>query len=115
MAAGGIRDATTFAAIQLYSWPPVPHSAIHVYRVRLKAFHVGPAAVVEELQKRVTTGGELRQLVGEYWEPTGVWHLSELLAPWFSVIEEVPAALEREIYMPMWVSYCKDQERAQVL
>lgn len=114
-AAASIRDATAIAAIRSYSRSaPVPHAAIHVYRVQLMPFHLGPLAIVEELRRRAATanGGGSEALVREYWHPTGTWHVLEILAPALTLLEEVPAASEREVYLLRWARYNEDLERA---
>lgn len=117
-AAEGIRDATAIAAIRVYSRSlPVPHEALHVYRVELAPFHVGPLAIIEELERRFVTqqSGAADALIREYWAPTGVWHLREVLAPSLTILEEVPATSERDLYIRRWVEYNKDRERVQLL
>lgn len=116
-AASSIRDATAIAAIRSYSRAiPVPHEAIHVYRVELQPFHLGPVAVIDELRARLATGaGNLELLARQYWEPTGTWHIQEFVAPSMTVLEEVPAATERDVYLRRWVQYNLDRERAAAL
>jgi hypothetical protein len=115
-AALSIKEATAIASI-LAHMPsaPIPHSAIRVYRVQLEPFHTAPIAVMEELEKRLAAGIPAEGLVREYWDPTGRWRLKEILAPAFTVLEEVPAASERDTYVPRWVHYNEDRERAQLL
>lgn len=94
----------------------VAAAAIRVYKVQLEPFHAGPLAVVEELCRRLQAGAPLEPLTREYWEPTaGIWHLTEVLAPALTVVEEVPPASEREVYVPRWVLYQRDCDRAQLL
>ena len=117
-AALSIQDATAIAAIRSYSrTAPVPHEAIRVYHVELEPFHVGPVAIVAELRGRLETGGamSLGPLVRQYWEPTGIWRVQEVLAPSMTVLEEVPAATERDVYIRRWVQYNQDRERAAAL
>lgn len=117
-AASSIKDATAIAAIRSYSRSaPVPHTAIRVYRAQLVPFHIGPVAIIGELQNRLTAGrtAQIEPVIREYWKPTGIWHLQEVLAPSLTVLEEVPAAPERDIYKLRWVQYNLDRERAQFL
>jgi hypothetical protein len=117
-AALSIKDATAIAAIRSYSRSaPVSHAAIRVYRVRLVPLHIGPVAVIGELQNRLAAGraAQVELVIREYWEPTGIWYLQEVLAPSLTVLEEVPAATERDVYKLRWVQYNQDCERAQVL
>jgi hypothetical protein len=118
-AASSIQDATAIAAIYSYSrTAPVPHDAIHVYRVQLVPFHVGPVALIDELQGRLAAGtGAVvcEPLIREYWEPTGTWYVQEILARSLTILEEVPATSERDVYVPRWVHYCRDGERARSL
>jgi hypothetical protein len=114
--AASVRDATVFAAIRLpreaaADTPP----PISVYRVQAKPFHTGPRAVIEELSRRIREGRPFEALAREYWTPTGIWHLREVLVPSLVVIEEVPPASEREIYVLRWVLLRKDDDRAQSL
>lgn len=52
-AAPSVRDATAIAAIRSYSQSaPVPHEALRVYRVDLQPFHLGPVAIIDEMQAR---------------------------------------------------------------
>ena len=106
------------AAIRSYSRStPVPHEAIRVYRAQLVPFHIGPVAIIRELQNRLAAGraAQVGPIIREYWEPTGIWYLQEVLAPSLTVLEEVPATTERDIYKLRWVQYNQDCERAQVL
>lgn len=117
-AALSIQDATAIAAIWSYSRTvPVPHEAIRVYRVEIESFHIGPVAIIAELRGRLEMGGamSLDLLVRQYWEPTGTWRVQEVLAPSMTVLEEVPAATERDIYIRRWVQYNQDRERAAAL
>jgi len=117
-AAASIKDATAIAAVRSYSRSaPVPHEAIHVYRVQLVPLHVGPVAIIVELQNRLAAGraAQVGPVIREYWEPTGLWYLQEVLAPSLTVLEEVPAATERDVYKLRWVHYNQDCERAQFL
>jgi len=117
-AASSIQDATAIAAIRSYSRSaPVPHAAIRVYRAELVPFHIGPLAIIGELQNRLAAGrtAQIGAVIREYWQPTGLWHLREVLAPSLTVLEEVPAATERDIYKLRWVQYNQDCERAQFL
>lgn len=112
----GVRNATAIASIRLErGWTAEAPPRFYVYRVLGEPFHVGPLAVVEELCRRVQTGGPLESLVREYWKPTGIWYIQEVLVSSLVVIEEVPPASEREIYIPRWVLYREDLERAQML
>lgn len=117
-AASGIKDATALAAIRSYSRSaPVPHAAIRVYRVQLVPLHIGPVALIGELQNRLAAGraAQVGAVVREYWEPTRIWYLQEVLASHLTVLEETPAADERDIYKLRWVQYNQDCERAQSL
>ena len=116
-AASSIRDATAIAAIRSYSRSaPVPHEALHVYRVELQPFHVGPVAIIEEMQTRLEVGeARLGQLVCQYWEPTATWHIQELIAPSLRVLEKVSAVTERDVYIRRWVQYNQDRQRAEAL
>jgi hypothetical protein len=117
-AAASIKDATAIAAIRSYSRSaPVPHEAIHVYRVQLVPFHIGPVAILGELRNRLAAGmtAQTGPVIREYWEPTGTWYLQEVLAPSLTVLKEVPAATERDVYKLRWVHYNQDCERAQFL
>jgi len=109
-AAGSIIEATAFAAAQFR----VPnHSTLHVYRIDMAPLHSAPMAVVHELEKRVADGGVIDQLVREYWNPTGKWHFTEILGTEFTIIEEVPAASEADIYTLRYIRYGQDQDRAK--
>ena len=116
-AAPSVRDATAIAAIRAYSrTAPVPHEALRVYRVELQPFHTGPVAIIDELLARLETGAaSLEPLVRQYWQPTVTWHIQELIAPSMTVLEEVPAATERDVYIRRWVHYNQDRERAAAL
>lgn len=117
-AASSIKDATAIAAVRSYSRSAtVPHAAIRVYRVQLVPLHIGPIAIIGELQNRLAAGRgtEFEPVVREYWEPTGIWYLQEVLAPSLTVLEEVPATSERDVYKLRWVHYNQDCERAQFL
>jgi hypothetical protein len=116
-AASSIQDATAIAAIRSYSRTvPVPHEAIHVYRADLRPFHLGPVAIIEELRVRLETGaGNLERLARQYWERSGMWHIQEFIAPSLTILKEVPAATERDIYIRRWVQYNLDRERAAAL
>ena len=117
-ASSSIKDATAVAAIRSYSRSaPVHHEGIHVYRVQLVPFHIGPVAIIGELQNRLAAGraAQVEPIIREYWEPTGMWYLQEVLAPSLTVLEEVPAATERDVYKLRWVLYNQDCERAQFL
>ena len=117
-AALSIKEATAIAAIRSYSHSaPVPHAAIRVYRAKLAPIHIGPVAIMDELQNRLATGRGTRvePVIREYWEPTGIWHLKEVLSPSLTVIEEVPATTEGDVYKLRWVQYNQDCERAQFL
>lgn len=113
-AASSVRDATAIAAIRSYSQAaPVPHEALRVYRVDLQPFHIGPVAIVDEIQARLKTGAaRLEQLIRQYWKPTATWHIQEFIAPSLRVLEEVSAATERDVYVRRWVQYNQDRERA---
>ena len=104
--ASSIRDATAIAAIRSYSLTaPLPHETIRVYRVDLQPFHVGPVAIIDEVQARLEAGAvNVEQLACEYWKPTATWHLQECIAPSLRVLEEVPAATERDVYIRRWFS-----------
>jgi hypothetical protein len=118
-AALSIQDATAIAAIYSYSRTTrVPHDAIHVYRVELVPFHIGPVALIGELQSRLAAGrgrDACEPLVREYWEPTGTWYVQEILAPSLTILEEVPVTSERDVYALRWVHFHLDGERARAL
>ena len=117
-AAASIKDATAIAAIRSYSHSaPVPHAAIHVYRAQLVPFHIGPVALIAELQNRLAMGrgAQVESVIREYWEPTRLWYVQEVLTPSLTVLEEVPAATERDVYKLRWVQYSQDCEHAQFL
>lgn len=117
-AAGSIRDATAIAAIRAYSpSTAIPYEAIRVYRVEITPFHAGPLAVIEEIRRRLAVGRSesIEALTREYWEPTGTWHIQEMIAPSLTVLEEVPATSERDVYVRRWVEYNLDRERAETL
>jgi hypothetical protein len=118
-AASSKPDAAAIAAIYSYSrTEPVPHDAIHVYRVQLAPFHIGPVALIDELQNRLAAvggAGLCEALIREYWEPTGIWHVREVLAPSLTILEEVPATSERDVYLRRWVHFNLDGERARAL
>jgi hypothetical protein len=112
-AAMSIKDATAIAAIRSYvRSTPKPHSLIRVYRVELVPFHAAPLAILAELQSRLATGTPFHPLVREYWEPTGVWHLMEALAPTLTVMEVVTPATEADIHTRRWLHYNRDCKRA---
>jgi hypothetical protein len=68
--------------------------------------------VIEELRQRARDSR--KGLIAEYWRPSGIWHLWEILVPAVVVIEEVAPAAERETYVPRWVLYREDAERARM-
>ena len=104
------------AAIRAYKVPrEVPHSAIRVYQVQIPPIHVAPLAILEEIQNRLMRGDSVQPLIREYWAPTGHWHLREILAPYLVVEQEIAPVSEAEAYVPRWVQYKEDRERAQVL
>jgi hypothetical protein len=76
---------------------------------------VGPVAVIDELQNRAAEKTRLEPPVGEYWEPTGIWHLLEILAHCKGLLEEVRVAAERDVDIRRWVQYNQDRERARSL
>lgn len=113
-AAGTIKEATAIAAIRAHKFSELQsHSTIRVYRVWLAAFHLGPFAILDELQQRMTAGRHARDLIQEYWSPEAGWYLKELVAPCLTVAEEVTPASEAETYIPRWVQFSADLERAQ--
>jgi hypothetical protein len=117
-AAGSIRDATAIAAIRAYTPPTaIPYEAIRVYRVELTPFHAGPLVTIEEIRRRLAVGRSesIEALIREYWEPTGTWHIREVIAPSLTILEEVPATSERDVYVRRWVQYNLDRERAGAL
>jgi hypothetical protein len=116
-AAASIRDATAIAAIRAYSrTAPVPHEALRVYHVDLQPFHLGPVAIIDELRARLETGvGGCEPLVRHYWMPDTTWHIQEFIAPSMTVLKEVPAGTERDVYIRRWVHYNQDRERAAAL
>jgi hypothetical protein len=114
--AASVRDATVIGAIRFERGRESPSlSWLHVYRVQAVPFHAGPLAVLRELGRRVRTGGSLESLVRQYWQPTGVWYIREVLVRSLVVIEEVPPASDRDAYVPRWVLYREDNERARAL
>ena len=112
--AASIVEATAIAAIQHYP-ARVPPEAIFVYRVRLIPFHSGPVALRDALRALPEPGSVDAQarLIDEYWHPSGQWWVREVLTPSMRVLEQVPAASEREIYLTRWVRYNQDRERAR--
>jgi hypothetical protein len=118
-AASTIRDATAIIALRVYSpLAPVPHDALHVYRVQLTPIHIGPAAVIDVLGERLeaaASSAAIEALIGEYWRPTGIWHLQEILAERLAILEEVPATPYRDVYLRRWVHYNLDRQRAASL
>lgn len=114
--AASIKEATVIADIRSGrrhdredTW------CVRVYRVQAAPFQGCPLAVLEELRRRSRAGGLLDALIREYWQPTGLWHIRELLAAAVRVIAEVPPASDRETYIPRWVLYRQDRERADAL
>ena len=115
-AAATVTDATAMAAIRAYKVSPrLPHTSIRVYQVQLAPLHVAPLAILEEVRSRLLRGDSLQSLVQEYWAPTGHWHLREILAPYLAVGQEIAPASEAQTYVPRWVRYNEDCERAQLL
>ena len=117
-AASSIRDAMAITAVRAHSRSAsVPHEALHVYRVRLVPVHIGPLAAIDVLQGRLETAaaGAIEKLIREYWSPTGIWHLQEIVAERLTILEEVPATSERDIYLRRWVHYNLDRARAETL
>jgi hypothetical protein len=111
--AWNIRDATVIAAVrfeQQLAAGPAPQ--VHVYRVEAVPFHTGPLAVIEELHRRHPPQAEL---IREYWAPSDGWHIHEVLTYSLVIVEEVALLREREIYVPRWVLYRRDAERARKL
>jgi hypothetical protein len=114
--AGSIRDATVIAAIRAeVELKAVSSSQLRVYRVQGEPFHSGPMAIIEELCQRMRARGPRKELIREYWNPSGIWYLCEVLVPSLIVIEEVASASERDTYVPRWVLYREDAERARTL
>jgi hypothetical protein len=112
--AWSVRDATVFAAIRFEQQLKGNSGLLlRVYRVRCEPFHSGPLAVIEELRQRAR--GSRNALIAEYWKPSGVWHLWEVLVPSLVVVEEVTPASELETYVPRWVLYRQDRERARMI
>jgi hypothetical protein len=112
--AWSVRDATVIAAICFEQQLKVDSGLLpRVYRVQCEPFHSGPLAVIEELRHRAR--GLREGLMTEYWRPSGVWHLWEVLVPSLVVIEEVAPASERETYVPRWVLYREDSRRARMI
>lgn len=115
-ASPNVREATAIASIHArWRGDSIPHLAIRVYRVRLERFHSGPVAIIEELQQRLLTGAPVEQLIREYWNPTGAWHVTEVLASHLTVEAEVAPASEAQVYIPRWVWYNEDRKRARAL
>jgi hypothetical protein len=111
--AWSIRDATVIAAVRFeHEVTAVPAPALRIYRVDAMPFHSGPLAVIQELYRR---GVPHDGLVREYWAPSDGWHIQEVLVPSLVVLEEVEPLSQREIYVPRWVLYRQDAERAQAL
>jgi len=115
-AAPSIKDATAIAAIRLYTRAkPAPQGSIRVYEVKLEPFHAAPIALHEELRIRMLAGASLAPLIREYWLPTGVWQLKEILAPNFRIVRETAPSTERDTYVRRWVHYNQDRARARAL
>jgi hypothetical protein len=115
-AAPSIKDATAIAAIRLYARAqPAPQGSIRVYEVKLEPSHAAPIALYEELRIRMLAGASLAPLIREYWLPTGIWQLKEILAPNFTIVRETPPPTERETYVRRWVHYNQDRARARAL
>lgn len=118
-AASNIRDATAIIALRAYSpSAAVPYEALHVYRVQLTPTHIGQLAVIDVLDQRLeaaASGRTIEPLICEYWRPTGIWHLQEILAERLTILEQVPATPYRDIYLRRWVQYKLDRERAESL
>jgi hypothetical protein len=111
--AASIRDATVIAAVRFVNeLAASPAVRLRVYRVDAMPFHAGPLAVIERLRQ---CGGGSAELIREYWSPSGVWHLKEMLVSSLVVVEEVPPASDRDVYVPRWVLYREDSERAGLL
>lgn len=109
-----LRDATVIAAIRGdESEVAGGASPVRFYRVHVVPTHTAPLAILEELRERMQAGGALDPLIREYWQPTGVWHIKEVLAGSLLVIAQVPAVSDREAYVPRWVLYRADRERAR--
>jgi len=67
-----------------------PASEIHIYKVRMSPFHVGPMAIVDFVRKALNAGEPTDALVREYWSPKEPrWHFLEYLGTEFLVLEEV--------------------------
>jgi hypothetical protein len=115
-AAAGVNEATAIAALRAYKpGAPASHSAIRVYQVQMEPLHTAPVVILEEVQRRLAEGIAVHSLVEEYWRPTGTWHLKEILARFMLVEEEVRPASEAATYIPRWVWYDEDLERARAL
>jgi hypothetical protein len=110
--AWSVRDATVIAAVRFEHEADAPVRPLRIYRVEAMPFHAGPLAVVEELRRR---GAPHESLVREYWSPSDGWHIQEVLAPSLVVLEEMAPVSQREIYVPRWVLYRQDTERARAL
>jgi hypothetical protein len=113
VAAWSIRDAVVIAAVrfeQQLASGPTPQ--LYMYRVEALPFHTGPLAVIEELHRRDLPHEEL---IREYWAPSGGWHTYEVLTSSLVVVEEVALLRKQEIYVPLWVLYRQDAERARKL
>jgi hypothetical protein len=115
--AASIRDATVIALIR-FEHELSATSSVHLrlYKVQATPLHIGPVAVVEELRQRLgAIGWRGDGLVQEYWSPSGIWHLREILVSSLVVVEEVAPASDREVYVARWVLYREDAERARLL
>lgn len=114
--AANIRDATVMATMRLEREAGAQTGRlVRIYTVHAQPFHVGPLAVVAEVVRRLRAGLGLETLLGEYWRPSGFWHLREVLVPSLVVVQEVQPVSEREAYIPRWVLSKEDERRARVL
>ena len=75
------------------------------------------AAVIDVLHERLEAraGAAIEPLIHEYWRPTGVWNLLEVLAESLTILGKLPTASERGIYVRRWVHYNLDRARAEAL
>ncbi len=74
-AAPSVKEATAIAAIRAYTFSPRPsHSEIRIYNVWLAPFHLAHVAILDELEQRVTNGGDAHRLIEEYWPPVAEWY-----------------------------------------
>ena len=114
--ATNIRDATVMAAMRLDGEAETQAARpVRIYKVHAQPFHTGPLAVVAEVARRLRAKLSVETLLGEYWRPSGLWHLREVLVPSLVVVEEVQPVSDRDAYIPRWVLSQEDERRARGL